>query len=62
MFSRIWTTLFVVPMVWAAAAQAAPLSYYLPADETYDPKIPTPEVALGYEVVLNLARPDLIAA
>jgi len=41
-------------------AHAAPLSYYLPAGETYDASIPTPEAALGHEVGLHVARPDQI--
>jgi hypothetical protein len=46
----------------ACSVHAAPLSYYLPADETYDPAIPTPEQALGYPVGQHVARPDTVAA
>ncbi len=62
---RYWlSTALLVPLIVVAAfgTQAAPLSYYLPADQTYDPKIPTPEAALGYDLGARVVRPDLIVA
>ena len=44
------------------AALAAPLSYYLPPEETYDPVIPTPEAFIGHEVGSFVVRPDLVTA
>ena len=41
-----WLTFFSLQV---AFAQKQPLSYYLP-DAAYDPKIPTPEAFLGYQI------------
>jgi Zinc carboxypeptidase len=65
MFDRVWTSLFIAPLALvgvSGAALAAPLSYYLPAGESYDPAIPTPEASLGHEVGLHVARADQITA
>jgi hypothetical protein len=55
-------TAVVMGLALAGPAMGAPLSYYLPAEEGYDPAIPTPEAVLGHEVGRFVARPDLIAA
>ena len=44
------------------AASAAELSYYLPADGTYDPAIPTPASFLGFEVGDRHVRHDQLVA
>ncbi len=44
----------------ASSTQAAPLSYYLPADVSYDASIPTPDEVLGYGVGTWHVRPDQV--
>jgi hypothetical protein len=58
-------TLFVVLIAargLTAPGFAAPLSYYLPADEQYDPAVPTPEAFMGHEVGAFVVRPDVAFA
>ena len=45
--------LLLVSFCWVGLAFAAPaldLTYYLPNVDRYDPKVPTPESYLGYQV------------
>ena len=53
---------WLVAGLWSGAASAAPLSYYLPPEETYDPAIPTPEAFMGHEVGAFVVRPDMVFA
>jgi len=48
----------VLAVLLLPAAQAEPLSYYLPEGEIYDPAIPTPAEVLGFEVGEWHARHD----
>ncbi|MDX2141966.1 MAG: M14 family metallopeptidase [Rhodospirillaceae bacterium] len=42
------------------SAMAAPLSYFLSPEKTYDPAIPTPEHYIAHEVGTRVVRPDQI--
>ncbi|MDX2224751.1 MAG: M14 family zinc carboxypeptidase [Rhodospirillaceae bacterium] len=46
----------------SAASAAEPVSYYLPADEAYDPDIPTPEAFMGHAIGAFVVRPDIVVA
>jgi hypothetical protein len=52
---------FILSLVIAVVPTwAAPLDYYLGADETYDQRVPTPEAFFGFEVGEWHLRPDQI--
>ena len=60
--ASMMTLLILAGLVMGTAnsTQAAPLSYYLPANVTYDPSIPTPDEVLGYGVGKWHVRPDQV--
>lgn len=45
-----------------AARATPPLDYYLPADVTYDPRVPTPEQFLGFQIGAWHLRSELLTA
>ncbi len=53
---RFFLSLFLICIQMAGIAQVT-LDYYLPAGQTYNPKIPTPQDFLGYEVGERHATP-----
>lgn len=53
---RLFLALFLICFQMAGIAQVT-LDYYLPAGQTYNPKIPTPKDFLGYEVGERHATP-----
>lgn len=53
--------LVFILLPFCAIAQTT-LSYYLPADERYDPAIPTPQSHLGFEIGYWHLRPDQIVS
>src|SRR5690606_34392017 len=53
---RLFLALFLICFQMTGIAQVT-LDYYLPAGQTYNPKIPTPKDFLGYEVGERHATP-----
>jgi hypothetical protein len=64
MLTRKLATFFLVLTCWLAPVLRAgvPLDYYLPAGTDYDPKVPTPEQFLGWQVGDWHLRSELIAS
>jgi hypothetical protein len=59
---RQWQASAVALSIMAAMpVVAAPLSYFLPPEEIYNPAIPSPEAFMGHEVGQHVVRPDVIA-